>query len=284
MQTAKKQLRFPAAQLNVGWNAICNPDNSPLRWLHFGRLWLPEAQGSWTHETENHEETLVLLHGSGQIHIDNGPHYTLSLRRDPFVDPPTMVHIPAYTRYQVIAGPTGLDMAIAGAEAQPGGESLFFPASEVKATYHGAGRWKRKIHMGAVGDFPIQRLMVGETMNKPGGWTSFPPHKHDEQNPPQEMPYEEIYFFSMKPSSGFGIQRVYDPPQRDEALDETLTVYDGDTIAIPRGYHPVVGAPGVQMYYLWIMCGGEVGQRTYGQVSVDPNYAWLLPVEPLLED
>jgi 5-deoxy-glucuronate isomerase len=125
--------------------------------------------------------------------------------------------------------------------------------------------------------------MVGETFNRPGGWTSYPPHKHDTVNPPHEMPYEEIYFYLFKPKAGGAIQRVYDAPEREEALDVTLLLHDGDAGLIPHGYHPVAGAPGYQMYYLWVMCG-EAGHRTYGQTTVDPDHRWLLPVEPLLDD
>lgn len=62
-----------------------------------------------------------------------------------------------------------------------------------------------------------------------------------------------------------------------------MIVHDGDTVVIPRGYHPVVGAPGYQMYYLWVLCG-EVSERTYGQWTVDPDHKWLEDVEPLLEE
>jgi 5-deoxy-D-glucuronate isomerase len=109
--------------------------------------------------------------------------------------------------------------------------------------------------------------MVGETFNRPGGWTSYPSHKHDEVNPPHELPYEEIYFYLFKPQAGFAIQRVYDAPEHEEAMDVTMFLRDGDTGLIPPGY---------QMYYLWAMCG-EVGHRTYGQTTVDPDLRWLLP-------
>ena len=280
------QLLYPASTLHTGYNRICDPTNSPLRWLHLGRLWLPEEE-QWEHSTGDHEETLVLLHGSGHVIIhDSALTYTLGVRRDPFSDPPTMLYIPSHCSYTVIAGAAGLDLAVTAAPAElryPTRSPLLFPAEQAAQTYHGTGRWKRKIYLGTVGEYPIERLMVGETLNRPGGWTSFPPHKHDTQAPPQEMPYEEIYFFLLKPRSGFAIQRVYDPPQREQPLNETIVVHDGDTVVIPRGYHPVVGGPGYQMYYLWMMCG-EIGHRTYGQASLDPDHAWLQHVDPQPDD
>lgn len=277
------QLYFPAPAWRPGYNPICDPANSPLRWLHFGRLWLPSPGDTWSHTSGDYEETLALLHGSGTVQIAGGLTYLLGPRPDPFTKPPTMVYLPAGVSYRVTAGPDGLDLGVAGADAPPGGEPLLFPPDKIEVQRHGAGRWGRKVYMGITGHPGVQRLMVGETLNRPGGWTSYPPHKHDATNPPQEMPYEEVYFYLFKPQAGFAVQRVYDPPDREGAIDNVLLVKEGDTVAIPRGYHPVSGAPGYQMYYLWVMCG-EPGQRTYGQVSVDPDHAWLLPVEPLLED
>jgi 5-deoxy-glucuronate isomerase len=276
------QLHFPAPKLQPGYNPICDPTNSPLRWTRFGRLWLGEQNGAWAHETGDHEETLVLLRGGGTLQISDGPSYTIGQRLDPFSGPPTMLHLPAGCAYRVVAGPDGLDAAIAAAPATQGGEPILIAPHNASETRHGAGPWGRKIYMGTAGDYPIQRLMVGETFNRPGGWTSYPPHKHDTYAPP-EVPYEEIYFFTIKQQAGFGIQRIYDPPASPDALDATLVLHDGDTVVIPRGYHPVVGAPGYQMHYVWILCG-EAGHRTYGQVTTDPSHAWLQQVEPLLED
>ena len=275
-------IHFVARPLEVGYNHICDPEDSPLRWLHFGRLWLPEAGQSWTHTTGEREETLTLLHGSGALMVSDGTTFSLGPRSSPFNEPPTMVHLPAQCEYTIVAGRDGLDAALAAASAEPGGMPLLFPAETAQETTHGTGMWKRKIYLGTVGDYPIQRIQVGETLNRPGGWTSFPPHKHDVRNPPLEMPYEEIYFFFVQPTTGFGIQYVYDGPQYENGLNTAIVVRDGDTVVIPHGYHPVAGMPGHRMYYLWILCG-EVGERSYGQFTTDPHQAWLVNVEPLQE-
>ncbi len=276
---ANRQLLFPASNLQAGYNHICDPTNSLLRWLHLGRLWLPTGSQQWMHSTGEFEETLVVLHGSGHVMVhENEQDYDLGTRHSPFSDPPTMLYIPPDCTYTVIPDPTGIDLLLTAAPAQASNSThtpLLFPAEQVAQTYHGTGRWKRKIYLGTVGDYPIERLMVGETLNVPGGWTSFPPHKHDTRAAPQEMPYEEIYFFLLQPDTGFAIQRVYDAPEHPQPLHETLLVHTGDTVVIPHGYHPVVGGPGYQMYYVWVMCG-ELGEaRIYGQNTLDPDHAWL---------
>ena len=43
------------------------------------------------------------------------------------------------------------------------------------------------------------------------------------------------------------MQRVHD---EERTIDETITVLDGDTALVPRGYHAVFGPPGYDLYYL----------------------------------
>jgi 5-deoxy-glucuronate isomerase len=65
---------------------------------------------------------------------------------------------------------------------------------------------------------------------------------------------------------------VYDPPKRKDGLDEAFVIQDGDTIIIPHGYHPVVAAPGYQLYYLFALAGRE---RHHGTWSDDPAHQWV---------
>jgi len=124
------------------------------------------------------------------------------------------------------------------------------------------------------------RLLVGETFNPPGNWSSYPPHKHDTLNPPLEAPAEEIYFFLVSPPQGWGIQRIYTAPDHPEPLDEVYVVQDGDATILPRGYHPVCAAAGYRLYYLWGIAGEE---RRYGAWTDDPAHAWVKAAEPLLK-
>jgi 5-deoxy-glucuronate isomerase len=49
-------------------------------------------------------------------------------------------------------------------------------------------------------------------------------------------------------------------------------VENGDTVLLPKGYHPVVAAPGCQLHYTWVLAGEE---RRYGAWVEDPKYAAL---------
>lgn len=100
--------------------------------------------------------------------------------------------------------------------------------------------------------FDSEHFYIGEGMIPSGNWSGYPPHRHDVDNPPEEIDMEETYFYLFNPPQGFGIQKIYTP---DGRIDETYTVRNYDTVAIAEGYHPLCGAPGYDMYYLWTMCG-----------------------------
>jgi len=82
-------------------------------------------------------------------------------------------------------------------------------------------------------------------------WSSYPPHKHDKFKLPKETPYEEVYYFKFKPQQGFCFIRLYTSKDDKQPFDKAYAVEDRDTIAIPRGYHPISTAPGYQMVYLF---------------------------------
>ena len=136
----------------------------------------------------------------------------------------------------------------------------------------GKDNWQRDVYTSIGPNVDADRLLIGETYNPPGNWSSAPPHKHDVACPPDEGCMEEVYFFMVDPGQGFGIQRVYSGEDSPAQVDDAYVVQNGDTVAIPYGYHPVVAGPGYKLYYLWILSGEE---RAYGAWRDDPTHAWL---------
>ncbi len=94
-------------------------------------------------------------------------------------------------------------------------------------------------------------LIVGETINPPGGWSSWPPHTHA---------HEELYLYRFDPPGGFGVHV--------DLAGTAQTVFDGDVVRITGGEHPVVAAPGFRMYYLWALAGDTSTVTT----MVDPRW------------
>ena len=116
---------------------------------------------------------------------------------------------------------------------------------------------------------PAAHLLVVEVRTPSGHSSSYPPHKHDVDNLPQESALEETYYHRLQPAQGFAFQRVYTD---DRSLDESLAVEDHDVVLVPRGYHPVVVPYGYESYYLNVMAGPKRAWHFHN----DPQHSWLL--------
>ena len=127
------------------------------------------------------------------------------------------------------------------------------------------GREERRIANILMESEPAESLLVTEVVTPAGHWSSYPPHKHDRDDPPRETLLEETYYHRLRAARGFAFQRVYTD---DRSLDEGVAVEDGDVVLVPRGYHPVAGAARSDLYYLNVMAGPVREWR----VSVDPAY------------
>ncbi|WP_171208305.1 MULTISPECIES: 5-deoxy-glucuronate isomerase [unclassified Ruegeria] len=123
----------------------------------------------------------------------------------------------------------------------------------ITLTERGKGNNTRYINNIAMEDADFcDSLLVTEVFTPAGHWSSYPSHRHDEDDFPRITYLEETYYHRLNPADGFGIQRVYTD---DRQLDETMAVSDGDVVLVPRGHHPC-GAPyGFEMYYLNVMAG-----------------------------
>lgn len=112
-------------------------------------------------------------------------------------------------------------------------------------------------------------LLVVEVLTPGGHSSSYPPHKHDSDNLPDESALEETYYHRLNPAQGFAFQRVYTD---DRALDESMAVEDHDVVMVPRGYHPVVVPYGYDSYYLNVMAG----PKREWHFKNDPAHQWML--------
>ncbi len=123
------------------------------------------------------------------------------------------------------------------------------------------------------GVLEADRLIACEVLTPAGNWSSWPPHKHDEEGPGQSV-LEEIYYFEIQPGPGgpgLAYQRVYGTPERP--ADVLAEVRSGDVVLIPHGWHgPAMAAPGYHLYYLNVMAGP--GPRAW-LIRDDPAHAWV---------
>jgi 5-deoxy-glucuronate isomerase len=144
---------------------------------------------------------------------------------------------------------------------------------DVRVEVRGAGNATRQINHIIAPEFPAHRLLVVEVLTPAGNWSSYPPHKHEQDRLPVENDLEEVYAYRFEAPEAFGVQRLY---SRDGDLDETWTVRDLDVLLVPRGYHPFCAAHGYHGYYL----NALAAERRSMAAEDDPDLAWTRDAWP----
>jgi len=258
-------LLFPAIS-KEGFQAIIEPPAGQLRLLNFGLLSLKIGE-TWEKQTGGCELALIMLGGKCELWANEQHWAEAGEREHVFGGRATALYLPAQSSLKVTAL-TSCETAVITAPATKTGKAILIRPQEVNVRAVGKGNWRRSVQDIIDARVPAQRLLIGETYNEPGEWSSYPPHKHDVEIPGVEACLEEVYHFRVNPPQGFGLQRIYSP---ETGLNETYTIKDGDTVAIPRGYHPVAAAPGYVVYYLWALAGERREMRPHD----DPQHAWV---------
>lgn len=237
----------------------------PLKYIGFSLLNL-RAGESWTAETAEKECLLLLLTGKGWVEYEEKK-IPLGERKSVFEEKAYAIYFPPHSEFAVRAE-VKMEAGLCFAIAPSGGKVTLIRPKDVRVRKVGKGNFYREVHDVLGEDIPAKRLLVGETFNPPGNWSSYPPHRHDENKPPEKIRLEEIYHFRIMPPQGFALMRLYD----DSSIGQALVIEDRDTVIITKGYHPVVSAPGYFLYYLWIL-GGE--ERKLLPLN-DPHHQWVI--------
>ncbi len=238
-----------------------------VRLIHLGILRLKKEEKFEEPALNGREAALVILGGNCDIFCGSEHFLKIGDRETVFEGPATALYIPVGNGYRIIAK-SSLEVAIITAPAKKRGNPVLIKPNQVKIEKRGKDNYCREIHNIMVNNIGTETLLVGETFNEPGQWSSYPPHKHDEDNLPQEAKLEEVYFYKVYPEQGFGIQRIY---SADKQLDEVYVVENNDVVLIPKGYHPVVAAAGYKLYYLWVLAG----EKRIMKVREDPQHRWV---------
>jgi 5-deoxy-glucuronate isomerase len=214
-------------------------------------------------DTGQREACFVWLSGTAAVLVGQKRFDKVGKRKSVFDGMPAAVYVPPSTPVRVTAGRGGCEIAIGWAPATKGADARLLEDARVEE--RGEGAASRTIHQILMEDREAERILVTEVFTPAGHWSSYPPHKHDTDDPPNETYLEEIYYFRMRDPRGFALQRVY---TADRALDESLAAKDGDLVLVPRGYHTVSAAPGYDTYYLNVMAG----PRREWKITFDPDH------------
>jgi 5-deoxy-glucuronate isomerase len=260
-------LLYRSARVPPGATAAAlNLTPRALGWdrIHFAVRHL--APGAvWTGLSRDQERCLVLLRGEFEVSWAGASHW-IGPRADVFSGYPQAVYLPARTPFRIVAR-ARCEIADARAVSRPAVATLqprVIRPEDCGYEIRGGGNATRQIVDLVPPAFAADRLMLCEVFTPGGNWSSYPPHKHDTDDPPREVDLEEVYYFRFRDPNGFGFHRVY-----DQRRDDTLRVTHGDVVAVRDGFHPFVTAHGYDAYYLNVLAG----ERRSMAASDDPRYA-----------
>lgn len=222
----------------------------------------------WSHFTDVSEVCLVPLGGRCIVEAE-GHTWEIGERENVWSGQPWALYLPRECNF-VVRAETEIELAVAGARCQHHFPARVIHPDEVRTSIRGSGNAARQINDILPPDFPADRLIVVEVFTPSGNWSSYPPHKHDVSNLPEEADLEEIYYYRIEPNDGFGLQRLYTD---DGSFDAAWTIHDGDLLLVQEGYHAFAVAHGYHGYYLNVLAGDEF-ERTL-QPKDDPRYGWV---------
>ena len=111
------------------------------------------------------------------------------------------------------------------------------------------------------GNAPYSNMVLGEVVNFPGLWSSYPPHHH---------PQPEVYFYRYDKPQGFGVGftngNIYE------------TRHNG-LLLITDKFHSQAAAPGYALCYVWGIrhLPGNPWEKT--RID-DEEHTWMLQKNP----
>ncbi len=240
------------------WEHV-TPNSAGWSYLHFG-----VRGGAFSSETGAAEIVLVPLAGHCRVEAE-GETWELGGREHVFAGMPWALYLPRDTAYSVEGEG---EVAICGALCETRREPVLVRPEDIEIEVRGSGNATRQINHIVKPEFPAERLLVVEVFTPAGNWSSYPPHKHDEDNAPGEVVLEETYYFRTRAPEAFAVQRLYSPRH---GLDVTETVRHGDVMLVPHGYHTTAAAHGYDLYYLNALAGDNRSMAS----ADDPALHWI---------
>ncbi|MCO5063971.1 MAG: 5-deoxy-glucuronate isomerase [Rhizobiaceae bacterium] len=252
----------------TGLVARITPESAGWNYVGFDLHRLAQGETA-SGSSGNNELCLVFVTGKGDVTVSGKRLGLLGERMSPFDGAPWSVYIPQGSEWSVVAE-TPLELGVCSAPGLGGGLPVrIIGPDKVGRQVRGKGTNTRYVTNILPETEPADSLLVVEVITPGGHTSSFPPHKHDRDNLPDESYLEETYYHRLNPPQGFAFQRVYTD---DRSLDETMTVEDGDIVLVPRGYHPCAACHGYDLYYLNVMAGPKRIWRFHNA----PEHQWLL--------
>ncbi len=185
------------------------------------------------------ETALLLMEGKTGFRFDDS--FETAQRLDLFQEGPHALHVSSETKI-ILEAETDCEFALIQTENDKYFEPAFFtPENMLENEHRGKGMLDDTSYRIVRTIFDKRNredanLVLGEVVNFPGKWSSYPPHHH---------PQPEIYHYRFSKTQGYG---------HGEHGDDVLKIRHFDTLKIMGGKdHSQVAAPGYGMYYIWVI-------------------------------
>jgi 5-deoxy-glucuronate isomerase len=262
---------------------IIDVDHPRVPLNYFNIVKLKRGQ-SFEYQVPAYETSIVPATGTVDIDIEGERFAAIGNRGvDVWDGEPEGVYVPTGAKACLVCTSENAEVFIAGARYDKMLQPFAVRAADIDSVQYGSDDTKthRKIKhiFGTKYNGKVGRLLVSELFTVgAGGWSGFPPHKHDTDRLPTETRHDETYNFRFRPNHGFGMQLVQ---REDGKLGEAHHIVDGSTVILDQGYHPCVAAPGYEMYYFTIL--GGLTQRPLVQFF-QPTHAYQVETIPGIKD
>lgn len=242
----------------AGYTAITKHDDKVNPTLmDFGILMLSAGQKEAS--AEELERAYLLVRGEVTFEWEGKKE---TCRRDSFLDnEPWCLHVPAGVKVEITGCSEASEISVTKTINSASFTSKLYTPEECASEHRGQGTMKETSTRIVRTVFdksnsPLSNLVIGEVINTPGKWSSYPPHHH---------PQPEIYYYRFYPENGYGFSQLG---------ENVVKVKDTDTVLIIQDEsHPQVTAPGYAMYYVWVI--RHLDGNPYITPTFEPEHLWV---------
>lgn len=205
-----------------------------------------------------HESALLLIQGECEFKLAIASYQ--GKRESCFNEAPIALHLSPEVRAEVIAL-SQCEFAVMETPNDNCFTSMFYDSNNMlECEQRGIGVLNNTAHRVVrtifdIRNSPDAKLVLGEVINAPGRWSSYPPHHHAQP---------EIYHYRFTEPQGYG---------HAECGEDVFKVYQYDTYKIMHEKdHAQTAAPGYGMYYLWVI--RHLDDQPYIQPTFSDAHAW----------
>ncbi|MDD2447486.1 MAG: 5-deoxy-glucuronate isomerase [Tissierellia bacterium] len=248
----------PGKEFDFAYNPITLIDDKEKNaMMDFGILRMKNNQVEI--DSESKERAYLLIEGEAKLEWAHKSE--LISRRSCFDEAPWVLHLPTNIELKITSLKDNTEFAVTKTSNHTIFNSRLYTPEECVSEERGKGTMKETSTriVRTVFDYSnakYSNLVIGEVIDYPGKWSSYPPHHH---------PQPEIYYYRFNPQQGYGFCQLG---------EDVVMVKHNDTVkVIDCLSHPQATAPGYAMYYLWVI--RHIDGNPYIGPTFEPEHEWV---------